>query len=197
MVSLPFSASADRNKTAIGDALTDVLTSVTTVLEVGSGTGQHAVYLAERFPNLQWQPTDRSENLTAIQQYIEASDCSNILPPIEVDVADKVSLNHQYDFAYSANTAHIMSLAEVKAMFELVSASLHTGARFALYGPFSYGGKHTSDGNRNFNEMLRQQAAHMGIRDKAELDTIAFDAGLDFIDDKAMPSNNRILLWRR
>lgn len=196
-MSLPFSASADRNKTAIGDALTDVLNSVTTVLEIGSGTGQHAVYLAERFPNLQWQPTDRSENLTAIQQYIEASTCSNILPPIEIDVADKVSLNRQYDLAYSANTAHIMSLAEVKAMFELVSASLHTGASFALYGPFSYGGKHTSDGNRNFNEMLQQQAAHMGIRDKAELDTIALDAGLDFIDDKAMPSNNRILLWRR
>ncbi len=196
-MSLPFSASADRNKTAIGDALTDVLNSVTTVLEIGSGTGQHAVYLAERFPNLQWQPTDRSENLTAIQQYIEASPCSNILPPIEIDVADKVSLNRQYDLAYSANTAHIMSLAEVKAMFELVSASLHTGASFALYGPFSYGGKHTSDGNRNFNEMLQQQAAHMGIRDKAELDTIALDAGLDFIDDKAMPSNNRILLWRR
>lgn len=196
-MSLPFSASADRNKTAIGDALTDVLNSVTTVLEIGSGTGQHAVYLAERYPNLQWQPTDRLENLTAIQQYIEASDCSNILPPIEVDVADKVSLNRQYDFAYSANTAHIMSLAEVKAMFELVSASLHTGASFALYGPFSYGGKHTSDGNRNFNEMLQQQSAHMGIRDKAELDTIALDAGLDFIDDKAMPSNNRILVWRR
>lgn len=196
-MSLPFSASADRNKTAIGDALTDVLNRVTTVLEIGSGTGQHAVYLAERFPNLQWQPTDRSENLTAIQQYIEASTCSNILPPIEIDVADKVSLNRQYDLAYSANTAHIMSLAEVKAMFELVSASLHAGASFALYGPFSYGGKHTSDGNRNFNEMLQQQAAHMGIRDKAELDTIALDAGLDFIDDKAMPSNNRILLWRR
>ncbi len=196
-MSLPFSAAADRNKVAIGDALSEHFGAVRHVLEIGSGTGQHAVYLASRFSHLQWQPTDRAENLTAISQRIAEADTNNVLAPLEVDVASDVMPGKQYDLAYSANTAHIMSMAEVKAMFTLVSSGIHSGGCFALYGPFSYGGEHTSDGNRNFHHMLQQQAPHMGIRDKAELDAIAFDAGLDFTDDIAMPANNRILIWQR
>ena len=196
-MSLPFSAAAERNKVAIGDALSSHFGAARHVLEIGSGTGQHAVYLAARFSHLQWQPTDRAENLTAITQQIAESDIDNVLPPLEVDVASNTVLSRQYNLAYSANTAHIMSMAEVTAMFTLVSATIHSGGCFALYGPFSYGGEHTSDGNRNFHHMLQQQASHMGIRDKAVLDAIALDAGLDFTDDIAMPANNRILIWQR
>ncbi len=196
-MSLPFSAAADRNKEAIADALAEYLSAVSQVLEIGSGTGQHAVYFAQRYSHLQWQPTDRIENLTAITQHLEECGAENIAPPLEVDVSAGVGFPGSYEMAYSANTAHIMSLSEVKAMFKLVSGCIQHNAHFALYGPFSYGGKHTSEGNESFHAMLQQQAAHMGIRDKAELDAIAFDVGLDFVEDIAMPANNRILIWRR
>ena len=196
-MSLPFSASAERNKQVIADALEDYLTAVSKVVEIGSGTGQHAVYFAQRFTHLQWQPTDREENLSAIRQRIEEFALSNVAAPLEVDVSAAVALPQEYELAYSANTAHIMSLSEVKAMFKLVSACLQSNAYFVLYGPFSYAGEHTSEGNKNFHAMLQQQAAHMGIRDKAELDSIAFDVGFDFVEDIALPANNRILVWRR
>lgn len=195
-MTLPFSASADRNKEAIGDALESYLSSVDSVLELGSGTGQHAVYLAGRFPGLQWQPSDRAENLGAIKQWVDQSGLENIATPLEIDVSGE--FNHQgiYGFAFSANTAHIMGLPEVADMFKVVSSRLKIGARFALYGPFIYGGKHTSSGNENFDAMLKQQSPSMGIRDKAVLDSLAFDAGLEFSEDIEMPANNRIIIWR-
>ena len=161
-MSIPFSASAERNKQVIADALADYFNAISTVLEIGSGTGQHAVYLTQRYSHLQWQPTDRSENLSAIRQRIAEFGSGKIAPPLEVDVSAVVALPQKYELAYSANTAHIMSLPEVKAMFELVSGCLQPNAYFVLYGPFSYAGEHTSEGNKNFHAMLQQQAAHMG-----------------------------------
>lgn len=195
-MTLPFSASADRNKEVIGDALEGHLSSVESVLELGSGTGQHAVYLAARFPELRWQPSDRAESIGAIRQWIDQSGLSNIAPPIELDVSDEIDHQGIYGFAFSANTAHIMSLPEVADMFKVVSSRLKIGARFALYGPFIYAGKHTSASNENFDAMLKQQSPVMGIRDKAALDAMAFEAGLEFSEDIQMPANNRILIWR-
>lgn len=195
-MALPFSASADRNKEAIGDALEGYFSSAGSVLELGSGTGQHAVYLAGRFSDLRWQPTDRVENLGAIAQWVERSGLKNIANPIELDVSHEFTHQGIYGLAFSANTAHIMSLPEVADMFKVVSSRLKIGARFALYGPFIYGGKHTSTSNENFDAMLKQQSPSMGIRDKAVLDTMAFDAGLEFFEDIQMPANNRILIWR-
>lgn len=196
-MNLPFSAASDRNKEAIGDALESWFNAADAVLELGSGTGQHAVYFAERFPNLFWQPSDRSENLQSISQRVKESGRDNIALPIEVDVSVENNHNALYSCAFSANTAHIMSIAEVSDMFRLVSSILKAGACFALYGPFTYGGRHTSKSNENFDAMLRQQVAHMGIRDKAVLDAMAFDQGLEFEQDIEMPANNRVLIWRR
>lgn len=196
-MTLAFSAAADRNKEVIGDALQPHLKDVSTVLEIGSGTGQHAVYLAGRFSNLVWQPTDRADNVSSIDERIEQSALGNIEPTIVLDVAEGLSLDSHYDFSFSANTAHIMGMPEVACMFDVVSKNLASNRYFALYGPFKYRGQHTSPGNESFDAMLRQQATHMGIRDKAELDAIAFDCGFDFVEDIAMPANNRLLLWRR
>lgn len=196
-MSQPFSAAAERNKVVIGDALASYLHNVSAVLEIGSGTGQHAVYLAERFGSLHWQPTDRAENLTGINSRVAASGLNNIARAVEMDVENPQQLSSLFDFAYSANTAHIMSETAVAGMYNVVANHLKPNTFFALYGPFKYRGAHTSKSNEQFDSMLRQQASHMGIRDKATLDAMAFDCGLDFIEDIAMPSNNRILVWRR
>lgn len=196
-MSLPFSAAAERNKTVIGDQMHAHFEGATSVLEIGSGTGQHAVYFAARYDHLLWQPTDRAENLAGIRQRIDESGLRNIEPPLELDVSVADPPGNHYNLAFSANTAHIMGMPEVRHMFSLVAASLKPGSHFALYGPFTYGGEHTAPSNTNFDAMLRQQAAHMGIREKSELDAIALDVGLDFIEDVDMPANNRLLLWQR
>ncbi len=209
-MSLPFSPSADRNKEVIGNALERWLCKASTVFEFGSGTGQHAVYLSLRFPHLQWQPSELKANIETIRLLIQQAGVSNILAPIECDVlaqlipgrdadASQVSSDNvlQYSFAYSANTAHIMSMPAVERMLSIAAALLQPAGYFALYGPFKYGSKHTAEGNSQFDAMLREQDAVMGVRDKFELDQIAVECGLTPVEDLAMPSNNRILMWQR
>lgn len=195
-MALPFSASADRNKEAIGDALSAYFQATDNVFEIGSGTGQHAVYLSQRFAHLHWQPSDRAEHIAAMTQRIAQSFLTNIAAPLELDVSLTCSVEEKYDLAYSANTAHIMSIADVASMFKVIVKLLKPNSYFALYGPFSFGGKQTSVGNENFNAMLQQQSPLMGIRDKAELDNLAFEAGMEFHEQFNLPSNNCVLVWR-
>ena len=227
---LPFSPSADRNEEAIGDALGVWLDAAGDVFEFGSGTGQHAVYLCQRFPHLRWQPTELKSNLESIGLQIQHARVSNILEPIECDVLDPKLFNeglekrltnhpaqrsnaasnenatsgssavdgryHKYRFAYSANTAHIMSIEAVERMISMAAAILQPTGFFALYGPFKYGSQHTAEGNNQFDSMLREQDASMGVRDKFELDRMAIENGLAPVDDLEMPANNRILIWQ-
>ena len=197
-MTLPFSGSADRNKQSIGDALEPWFARASTVVEIGSGTGQHAVYFSARFASLKWCPTDRRENLAAIQQRIDEASASNIASVVELDVGGATPLPAgPFDMAYSANTAHIMSEVEVEQMFAVVSGLLGIDGVFALYGPFHYSGEHIAESNREFDRMLRQQAPHMGVRDKHRLDDFARAAGLHSLEDIEMPSNNRLVLWQR
>lgn len=215
-MSLPFSQAADRNKEAIGDALQRWLSNATTVFEFGSGTGQHAVYLCQRYPHLSWQPSDLAQHLDAIDQHTNG--LNNILTPVECNVLDQALTDGKhaaegrdpvvgnstpdfnpgkFSFAYSANTAHIMSIDAVAKMIFCASALLQPAGCFALYGPFRYGEKPMTDGNTQFDAMLRQQDAAMGVRDKFELDRLAAESGMTSIDDLPMPSNNRILIWQK
>ncbi len=197
-MTLPFSGSADRNKEVIGDALQPWFSTVSNILEIGSGTAQHAVYFCRRFPTLRWWPSDRADNLAVIRQRVADSGLSNVEDAFELDVADAVrSPADSFDMAYSANTAHIMRQSEVELMFRITGSLLDAEGVFALYGPFHYDGVHTAQSNLSFDQMLRQQAPHMGVRDKYVLDEFAQAAGLLPLDDIEMPSNNRLLLWRR
>lgn len=193
---LPYSAAADRNKQAIGDALASFLGSASTVLEIGSGSGQHAIHLCEQYRHLLWQPTEQFQHLEALT--IALSPVANIQAPVELEVVKAVHSNQlplsHYSFAFSANTAHIMSMEEVAAMFQIVKRKLEPNAVFALYGPFNIDGRYTSEGNQQFDASLRMQSAHMGIRDVAELEAVAH--GFELIQNVPMPSNNSFLIWR-
>ncbi len=197
----PFSPSADRNKEAIGDALQQYLANASNVFEIGSGTGQHAIYLCDRFKHLQWQPSEQVMHLESLTYVIEEAAVSGIAAPVELDVAVSITeettgTDEYYSFAFSSNTAHIMAIDEVAAMFQVIQRRLQAKAFFALYGPFKIDGVHTSDGNAEFDANLRSQQPHMGIRDKAEVESLATDCGLELHRDIPMPANNRILLWR-
>ena len=194
----PFSQACENNKAPILEKLTALFKQPGTILEIGTGTGQHAVHFAGHLPHLVWQPTDHPRNALLCRAWIEDSHLTNISPPIALDVLNgDWSALPAIDGAFSANTAHIMAWEEVQAMFRGVAGALPINGIFCLYGPFSYDGRHTSDSNARFDLSLRSQAVHMGIRDMGDLKALGEETGLALEEDFGMPANNRLLVWRK
>jgi len=158
------------------------------VLEIGSGTGQHAAYFARELPHLVWQTSDVAENLPGIREWVSDP------PPIELEVG-KEWPKVDADAVFSANTCHIMSWQQVQRMIEGIG-KIETLQTFCLYGPFNYGGKHTSDSNARFDAMLRARDPASGLRDFEKINALAEKAGLRLEEDNAMPANNRLLVWK-
>ena len=176
--------------------LAPLLAGVRSVLEIGSGTGQHAVHFARAMPSLTWQCSDRPEHLPGIGLWLAEARLPNLPAALPLDV-DGPWPDGPYDAVYSANTAHIMSLPQVERMFDGVGRLLPEGAPFMLYGPFSDGGRHNSDSNARFDRMLRERDPLSGVRDLSDLRRFAAAAGLILEQDVPMPVNNRTLVWRR
>jgi len=193
----PYAESCEENKRAILDVLASLFQQTGRVLEIGSGTGQHAVFFASEMPHLDWQPTDREENLQGIQCWLEESELENILPLTCLDVSQSAWPIEPVDYAFSANTVHIMSWSHVENLFDGLESILNRQGLFALYGPFNYNGNYSSESNARFDQWLKQRDPRSGIRDVAELDKLAERAGLRRIDDIEMPANNRILVWEK
>ncbi len=195
---LPFSQACENNKAPILARLTELFTAPGTVLEIGSGTGQHAVYFAKHLPYLIWQPSDQPRNHLVCLPRLEDAGLPNLNPPLALDVRQADwALPSEVQGVFSANTAHIMSWPEVERLFEGVGAILEPNRLFCLYGPFKYDGQHTSDSNDSFDRHLREQNRAMGIRDLADLRPLANRHGLYLDQDLEMPANNRLLVWRR
>jgi cyclopropane fatty-acyl-phospholipid synthase-like methyltransferase len=193
----PYSEACERNRDPILKVLKEWFTAPGTVLEIGSGTGQHAVYFARHLPHLQWIATDRDENHPGIAAWMQEEGSANLQGPLSLDVTNEQWPVEQADYIFSANTAHIMSWPMVQSMFEGVERVLRSDGVFCLYGPFNHDGEFTSDSNRQFDEALKARDAQMGIRDDRELKALGERCGLRFIADHSMPARNRILVWQR
>ena len=192
----PYAPACERNREPILAVLRDCFADTGTVLEVGSGTGQHAVYFAAAMPWLSWQCSDRAEHLPGIRLWLDEAGLPNTPAPIELDVSGAWA-RRRFDAVFSANTLHIMGWPEVQQFFEGVDAVLATDGVLAAYGPFNYGGEYTSDSNREFDAWLKARDTRSGIRDFEAVDALAREIGLTLMDDVAMPANNRTLVWRR
>ena len=195
--SRPYAEAAARNEQPILAVLREEFAAPGSILEIGSGTGQHAVAFARQMPWLIWQPTDLTRYLPGIRAWTAPARLPNLLPPLQLDVTATPWPVTQADGVFAANTAHIMPWEAVVAMFAGVAALLPAGGRFCLYGPFNYRGRYTSDSNRQFDAMLRARSPLMGIRDVEALQPLAQAGGLALRADHAMPANNRILVWER
>jgi cyclopropane fatty-acyl-phospholipid synthase-like methyltransferase len=193
----PFAPACERNRDPILSVLRAHFSDRSHVLEIGSGTGQHAVHFAAAMPSLVWQTSDRSENLPGIRAWLAEANLSNTPPPIELDVAEGSWPATRYDAIFSANTLHIMSWSEVERLFAALPDITTAEAKVAIYGPFNRDGAYTSASNAAFDESLKQRAPHMGIRDIEAVDRLARKAGLAMIDEAPMPANNRTLVWQR
>jgi cyclopropane fatty-acyl-phospholipid synthase-like methyltransferase len=192
----PFSESCERNKGPILEILLGVFDQPGRVLEIGSGTGQHAVHFAGAMPYLTWQTSDLPASHAGIHAWLEEAGLPNLLPPLNLDVTGTWP-SASFDYVFSANTLHIMGWPEVIRFFDGVGRVLRLGGRLAVYGPFNYGGQYTSESNARFDEWLKNRNPVSGIRNFEDVGKLASDAGLSLLADHAMPANNRILVWEK
>jgi cyclopropane fatty-acyl-phospholipid synthase-like methyltransferase len=194
---LPCSDACERNKEPILKILKDILAARGLVLEIGAGTGQHAVHFARHLPHLEWQPTERREWLDMLRERVLVEGTPNLRPAIELDVNLAAWPVGAADAVYSANTLHIMGWQEVEAFFHGVGRVLAPRGQLAVYGPFRFGGDYTSASNAEFDAYLRRRDAASGIRDFEAVDALAAAQDLQFVANYAMPANNQLLVWRR
>ena len=195
MINRPFSESSEQNKHVIYETIKPLLSDAAQVLEIGSGTGQHAVHFASLVPGLVWQTSDLAENLPAINAWINDSRLPNLPDPIELDVSSRW-INKTYDLIYSANTFHIMNHDQVEQCLLRCTTCLSTGGYLIIYGPFNYDGKYTSVSNEQFDSWLKSRDPLSGIKHFEWINQLASESGLQLVSDNAMPANNRILIWQ-
>lgn len=191
-----FAPAAERNAAPLLEVLRPALRAHRKVLEIGSGTGQHAVHFARAMPWLQWQCSDVTAHLADIRAQLVAAALPNTPPPLALDVAEPWP-SLRCDAVFSANTLHIMSWSQVKALFRGLDTVIEPGGVLLIYGPFRQQAHPFAPSNAVFDAHLRAQAAHQGIRDLADVDALAAAIGLHREQCTAMPANNLCVRWRR
>ncbi|MAO59338.1 MAG: methylase [Alcanivorax sp.] len=193
---LPFSQAADNNKGPIHDVLRDYFVAPGELLEIGAGTGQHAVWLAPRFADIGWTPSEQPDYLDALLPRLAAEPADNLRPAIGLSVQDDAAWPAgPFDYVLTVNTFHIMSRDQVACCIDQACRRLTPGGRFAVYGPFRYGGQPTTDSNRRFDESLRARDPAMGLRDQEWVVARFADHRRALLGDHAMPANNRVLVF--
>jgi hypothetical protein len=203
MTTKPYSPSCDRNQEPILAVLREQFVDRRDVLEIGSGTGQHAVYFAAAMPWLRWQCSDHQEALPGIRMWLDEAALPNTPPPFALQAVQMPQpglappLPSRYHAVFSANTLHIMGWPEVQALFAGLATVLTEDAVLAVYGPFNEDGAYTSGSNREFDGWLKARDPRSGIRDVEAVIGLADAIGLRLIADQVMPANNRMLVWRR
>lgn len=193
----PYAESCEQNQGPILEVLQDIFADQQRVLEIASGTGQHAVYFGRSLPHLTWQTSELAQNHMGIQAWLDESLLPNVLPPVAIDINDPGWLIENVDAVFNANTVHIVAWQAVEAMFAGIARVLDGGGLLCLYGPFNYGGKFTSESNARFDAWLKSRDPNSGVRDFEALNRLAESHGLLLQKDVPMPANNRILVWQR
>jgi len=192
----PFAQSCAENQEVILATIRPLLSDTKSVLEIGSGTGQHAVYFAKQLNHLHWQTSDLPAYHEGIELWIKDSQLSNVKAPITLDVADSNWPNQKFDAIFTANTLHIMSFSDVQSLFKNIIQVLNANARLLIYGPFNYNNQFTSESNSRFDAWLKSRDPKSGIRHFEDINDMAKQAGLKLIEDIEMPVNNRLLYFQ-
>ena len=193
---LPDAPACARNREPILAHLRRLLVNGKQLLEVGSGTGQHAVYFAPQLPHLTWHTSDRAENLPGIRAWLAAAPADNLREPLQLDVSGEWPAL-AVDAIFTANTLHIMSTESVQDFFRALPQVLEPRGLLVVYGPVKIAGAFVGPTNENFDRQLRQRDPHSGIRDLEWLDELALGAGLAREELNDLPANNQLMVWRR
>jgi len=191
-----YSPAADRNKAPILDLL-NLYIQKGRLLEIGSGTGQHAVFFAEKLIDVQWITSDQKRNHSTIKEYLIEAKLKNLHGPETLKVGEDDFPKGQFNYVYTANTLHIMSWKEVKTLIKLLGKRLREGALVFTYGPFNYDGQFTSESNKAFDEQLKNRNPSSGIRNFEDVLAHMQTSGFKLLNDHEMPANNRLLVFER
>ncbi|MDO9167914.1 MAG: DUF938 domain-containing protein [Methylobacter sp.] len=194
MTQKPFSQACENNKDPILQAISTVFCQPTTIWEIGSGTGQHACYFAKYLPHVEWQPTDKLENIPGICLWQQEAQLANLKPALPLDVTDAAWPGESIDALFTANTLHIMSGDEVHIFFDRLAVYLNPKALVCIYGPFNYNGAYTSASNAQFDQWLKLKNTLSGIKNIEDILFLATSRGFNLMNDIAMPANNRLLV---
>ena len=194
---LPLSEACERNKGPIIEVLRRAFADRKQVLEIGSGTGQHAVHFAAQLPHLTWHPTEQLKYLSDLVARIKQEGGANLRAPAVLDVKQAIWPLRSADAVFTANTLHIMSWAEVSDLFRGLGETLSAGGVLCIYGPFRYDGRYTSDSNRDFDRMLQERDPLSGLRDIQAVTALAAQYGIALKTDHDLPANNRLLQFVR
>jgi len=190
----PFSQACENNKAPILQIISEVFANTRYVLEIGSGTGQHACYFAKHLTHLIWQPTDKAENILGINLWQEQAQLANLSPALMLNICDEQWPCDTIEAVFTANTIHIMSEQEVQIGFDQLCKRLNPKALMCIYGPFNYNGNYTSDSNARFDLWLKSQNPLSGIKNIEDIVSLTASRGLSLINDFNMPANNRLLV---
>jgi SAM-dependent methyltransferase len=193
----PYAESCEQNREPILAVLREAFDDRRRVLEIASGTGQHAVHFGQALPHLVWQTSELPENHAGIQAWLDEAQLPNVLPPLAIDVNAADWPAESFDAIFNANTVHIIAWPAVERLFTGIGRVLAAGGIVCMYGPFNYGGRFTSESNARFDAWLKSRDPNSGVRDFEAIDRLAEAQGLRLLRDVAMPSNNRTLIWRR
>lgn len=193
----PFAESCEHNQAQILEVLLVEFADRQKVLEIASGTGQHAVYFGRALPHLSWQTSELVQNHAGIQAWLDEAQLANVLAPVTLDVHSPVWPVTSVDAVFNANTVHIVSWTGVEKMFAGISRVLSTGGIVCIYGAYNYGGQFTSESNARFDAWLKARDADSGVRDFEAVNALAEAQGLRLLKDISMPGNNRTLVWKR
>jgi SAM-dependent methyltransferase len=196
-VTYSVSEACERNKGPILEILSGAFARSRKVLEIGSGTGQHATHFAAHLPHLVWQPSDTGDYLTGLRERISHEGTPNLRAPLELDVRDLPWPVEPVDAVFTANTLHIMSWDAVKDLFRGIGAVMSGPGVLCIYGPFRYRGRFTSASNAEFDRYLRARDPASGIRDFEEVNTLSSEQGLALLADHPMPANNQFIIWHK
>jgi cyclopropane fatty-acyl-phospholipid synthase-like methyltransferase len=190
-----YSESCEKNKAPILAVLKNIFAENMQVLEIASGTGQHAVYFGRELPHLIWQTSELAQHLESIQAWLDEAQLPNVLAPLAIDVNDARWPVSAVDAIFNANTVHIISWPEVERLFRHIARIIVPRGRVSFYGPYNYGGRFTSESNARFDTWLKSRNPNSGVRDFEAVNQLAALNGLVLLQDVAMPSNNRMLVW--
>lgn len=189
----PYSESCEQNKEPILSVISPLFSSISNVLEIGSGTGQHAVYFSEKLPHLTWYSSDCKPYLEGINSWVKDAALPNLVAPIELDVSFSIWPDLSVDAIFTANTFHIMHHRDVINLIAGAGKLLPHGGSLVIYGPFNYKGHYTSESNASFDQWLKDRDPASGIKHFEEVVSLAKDSAMELISDYEMPANNRIL----
>lgn len=191
----PYSPAADRNKDVIYQVLKEYI-DAGELLEVGTGTAQHAIYMAQKFPSLNWTTADQAQYHPGIKMWLDEFHLSNLKGPYELTIGKDEFPNQKFDYLYTANTLHIMSWKECELFFSHIAQNFKHPSQIFIYGPFNYQGEFTSESNALFDQNLKERDPESGIRGFEQVQAEMIKAGFKLHKDHKMPANNRLLVFK-